>query len=102
MDTDHWGSGIAAIEQEGEEDGLKHHNVQLELIGWEGTDGLPTPQTQQPNAESNRGGIYRVFVASGRGEGCKHTTIRRKRGVDVDAQLCCYVVIYITLKLNES
>ena len=37
MDTDHWGSGIAAIEQEGEEDGLKHHDVQLELIGWEGT-----------------------------------------------------------------
>jgi hypothetical protein len=55
MDADQWGSGIAAIEQEGEEDGLKHHNVQLELIGWEGTDGLPTPQTQQPTAESNQG-----------------------------------------------
>ena len=73
----------------------------IKLIGWEETDGLPTPSTQQPTAESNRGGIDRVCVASGRGEGCKRTTIRRMRGVCVDAQLCSYVVICISIKLND-
>jgi hypothetical protein len=43
MDADHWGSCIAAIEQEEEEDGHKHQNDQLELIDWEGTDAPPTP-----------------------------------------------------------
>jgi hypothetical protein len=47
-----YGRGSATV-QEGGEDGLKHHNVQLDVIGWEGTDGLPTPQTQQPTAELN-------------------------------------------------
>ena len=91
MNAHHRGRGIAATEQEGGEDGLKHHNNQLDVIGWEGTDGLPTPQTQQPTAELNRGGIDRVCVASGRGEGCKHTTIRRMRGLDVMHKLFCYV-----------
>jgi hypothetical protein len=27
---------------------------------------------------------HKVCVASGRGKGCKHTTIRQKRGVDVE------------------
>jgi hypothetical protein len=36
MDADRWGSGITAIEHEEEEDGLTHHNVQLEFCLIEG------------------------------------------------------------------
>jgi hypothetical protein len=32
MEAHQWGSGIAAIEQEEEEDRHKHHKVHLELI----------------------------------------------------------------------
>ena len=90
MDADQWGSGIAAIEQEGEEDGRKHHNVQLELIGWEGTDGLPTPQTQQPTAELNREGIDQICVAIWRAIKHRNTTISPTTVIEADAQLCCY------------
>jgi hypothetical protein len=101
MDADYWGSGIAATEQERGEDGFNHHNVQLEWIGWEGTDGLPTPQTQQPTAELNQGRIGRVCVANVRGEGCKHTTICRMRGLDVMHNYVVCIVVYITLKLID-
>ena len=91
MDADHRGSGIAAVNQEDKEEAMQRMRNPIVLIGWEGTDGLPTPQTQQPTAELNQGGIDRVCVASGRGEGCKHTTIRRMRGLDVMHKLFCYV-----------
>jgi hypothetical protein len=96
-----WESGIAAVNQEEKEEAVKWMINPIILIGWEETDGLPTPSTQQPTAESNRGGIDRVCVASGRGKGFKNTTISRKRGVCVDAQLCSYVVICISIKLND-
>ena len=79
----------------------------LVQLGWldgfvMAVDGGDAKQTQQPTAESNRGGIEQVCVARGRGKGCKNTTTNQKRGVDVDAQPCCYVAIYISLKLNGS
>jgi hypothetical protein len=50
----------------------------------------------------NRGGIEEVCAASGRGKAANTQQTAKREGVDVVAQLCCYVVIYITLKLNES
>jgi hypothetical protein len=92
---------------------LQHNNQSREearekliiQLGWLGfamaVDGGTAAQTQQPTDESIREETDRVCVASGRGKGSKHTATSQKRGVAVDSQLCCYVDIYITVKLND-
>ncbi len=42
MDADHRGSGIAAVNQEDKEEAMQRMRNPIVLIGWEGTDGLPT------------------------------------------------------------
>jgi hypothetical protein len=42
IDAHHWGSGIAAVNQEEEEEAVQWMINPIAVIGWEGTDGLPT------------------------------------------------------------
>jgi N-acetylglucosamine-6-phosphate deacetylase len=42
IDVDVRGSGIAAVNQEDKEEAMQRMRNSIVLIGWEGTDGLPT------------------------------------------------------------